>query len=228
MAINKILIILLTLISTHTLSFGLEYEHPNNSYNKALEYYQQDDLGNAMFHTKRAILLKPTDKNIRELFYTIRKDIGLPQIYSDDSFSNIILSNLFSQLSPQINAIIGALLFLIGSLLVCLILLKTITTNKKVAIIGIWISFILSGINFLQAGIQYYIFFSPDQRIVLTTTKAYEEASFESLNLLDLPAGSEVQVIIQDQEFYLVSTLDGKEYWITPESIPPLWDKKQL
>ena len=228
MSVNKILIVLLILITSYSLSYSQEYDHPNNSYNKALKYYQQDHLGNAMFHTKRAFLLNPTDKNIRELFYTIRKDIGLPQIYSNDSFSNILFSNIFSQLRPQTNALIGSLLFLLGSLLLSCVLINKIIKYKNIAIIAIWISFIFSGINFIQATVQYYLFFASDQRIVLTKTKAYEEASTESLYLLDLPAGTEVKVIVQNQEFYLIRTLDGKEYWITPAFIPPLWDKLSI
>ncbi len=216
MRVYQILILLLTLSNV----YGNEY--PNQNYNDSLTYYQNGDLGRAMFYSKRAILLEPSDPQIRNLFYTIRHDIGLPTIYATDSISSQMLSYVFGSLPPHINASIGAVFFVLASILVSLSLLGKLDKHKNITLMSTCGFFIIAGVLFIQAGVQYYFFFSPDQRVVINDTKAYEEPSTESVVLLTLPAGSEVTITMQSEDFYLAKTLDGKEYWI--QNIPPLWE----
>ncbi|MGL4676501.1 MAG: hypothetical protein ACRCWI_02395 [Brevinema sp.] len=213
----QILIALLFSITTHS----QEYSHPYNNHNQALDYYQIGEFGKAMFYSKRAMLLDPSNIEIRKLFYTIRHDIGLPPIYATDTKGAQLVSSIIFRDPPHITVMIGGALFFGASLLVSLLLLGKIRNYKKIALIGIWIGLILSLLLFIKSSVQYYFFFLPDQRIIIETTKAYEEPSIESSHLLDLPAGTEVTVVVTLEDFYLVRTLDGKEYWINP--IPELW-----
>lgn len=223
MAFYKILILFLTLLPSSIL-VSQEYEHPNNLYNKALTYYHNNDLGNAMYYTKEALILTPYKNEIRTLFYQIRKDIGLPQIYSSDTIGGEIFSYLFGRIPPQINSLLGACLFVLGSLLVMGMILKMITASyQKITTIGIWIFFIGAGILFTQALVQYYIFFKPNQGVLITESSAYEEPYNDSFKVLDLPAGTEVSIIDTVEEFYLVKTLDGKEYWVITQNVPLLF-----
>lgn len=212
----------LLLLNTSIL-FGVEYNNPDMYYNDALAFYQQKELGKAMYAIKKAYLLAPDVEHIRKLFYTIRYDIGLPPIYATDRLSLQIFAKVFASHPPHINALIGGGLFLGASILVSLLILGKITAYRKISMIGIWFLFVTAGILFLQAGVQYYVFFAPDQRVVLQKISAYEEPSFESTKLIDLPEGTEVTVVAQTDEFLLIRTLDGKEYWVNPQFIPVLW-----
>ncbi len=216
MFFSQILILLMIVSNT----YGNEY--PNQNYNEALTYYQNGEIGKAMFYSKRAILLDPSDSEVRSLFYSIRHSIGLPSIYATDSFTSQTLSHIFGSLPPHINATVGAVFFVLASVLVSLLLIGKLEKHKNISLMGIWGFFIISGALFIQAGVQYYFFFSPDQRVVINDIRAYEEPSIDSEELLTLPAGTEVTITMQSEDFYLAKTLDGKEYWI--QNIPPLWE----
>ena len=222
MAKIQILILLLMMI-TNSFTYGKEYTHPTKLYNTALESYNNKDLGQAMYYVKQALLLNPARSEYRALFYQIRKDIGLPQIYSTDTLGGQVLSQVFGFIPPHINALLGGILFIFGSFLVSALFLKKLQKYKYTQI-GIWISFLGAGLFFITALLQYYAFFSPQQGVLLSISNAYEEPSLDSFKVLELPSGTELSIVDKVDNFYLIKTLEGKEYWILQKKVPILFE----
>lgn len=220
MQISKFMIILFMLFSSNI--FAKYYEHPQNLYNQAISAYQNNDLGSAMFYTKKAFMLAPNNKFIRPFFFKLRKEIGLPSIFSEDTLSKRITSSIFQGVAPHYNAILAGFMFIIGSIFVSLMLLKKINNKPSIYIV----SFTLSLFLITQAIIQYYYVFNVSNRIVLSEVQLYEEPSTESTILEKIPAGTEVEVIDQTDNFILVRLLNGTEAWSLTNSIPPLFINK--
>ncbi|MGL4388247.1 MAG: SH3 domain-containing protein [Brevinema sp.] len=204
-------------ILTGVPSFTKNYEHPQNLYNSSLESYEKHDLGHAMFYAKKAIKLAPGDNNIRSLFFKIRQDLGLPSIFSEDQFSHRLTTFLFQSFPPHLNAFAGGILFILASGIISLLMFNQIRIPKFVPIILFTLSFFMM----IQAVAQYY-FFNKDERVVLATSTLYEEPSINSTKLQDIPAGTEVSVIDQTEEFLLIKLLNSTEAWILSNHAPIL------
>lgn len=223
MKINTYYLLLLisSIIITTTKNYSTTYkiDHPHTLYNKGLEEYNKNNLGQAMFFVTKALILAPSDPKIRTLFYTLRKEIGVAPIFSTDNKNNLFLSKLFSKILPQYNALIGGILFIFASMIYAYFLLSKRTIFSKIYLC----LFIFSGIFIIQAFVQYYLYFNTKQRILLHTSALYEEPITNSIMITTLPAGSELTIIDNSDNFFLVKTLDGKEAWIISNSLPKLF-----
>jgi len=191
------------------------YENPNSLYNKGLKKYQEEDLGQAMYYLKKAMILNPNNIKIRQLFYTLRKEIGLPPIFSTDTKTNRFLSIIFSSTTPQNYSLIGGFLFLISSILYSFYKIKYLKIYPFI--------FILSGFFIFCSLIQYYIFFNTKERVVINKSRLYEEPSTNSKLITTLPAGTEVNIIDHSEDFYLIKTIDGQESWMISNNLPNLF-----
>lgn len=195
-----------------------KFTHPNDLYNNGLQFYYNDEYGTAMRCIKKAMLLAPNNKQIRTLFYQLRREIGLPIVFTQDNIVSRIFAVFFNAVPPQWNAILGSLLLLIVSLIIFL------PVKKKKYILYIIGMFSIS-MALLSIGlIRYYIFFSVPDRVAIRAVDLYEEPDVESKKNITLPAGSELKVVDQIGKFLLVKTLDKREAWVQEESVPPLWE----
>ncbi|MGL4393874.1 MAG: SH3 domain-containing protein [Brevinema sp.] len=208
-------ILLLYLLTTPI--FAKQYEHPQNLYNKALEAYEKQDLGTAMFYAKGAMKLSPGSKNTRILFFKLRQELGLPTIFSEDQFSQQLSTFLFQSFPPHVDAFFAGVLFILGAGLLSLIILNQISISKYIPTTILALSFLMM----LQSTIQYQ-FFKVDERVILTSTALYEEASLDGTVLQNLKAGTELTVIDQSEEFLLIKLLNSSEGWISKDAAPPL------
>ncbi|SFB76956.1 hypothetical protein SAMN02745150_00712 [Brevinema andersonii] len=195
-----------------------QFTHPNNLYNNGLQFYYNSEYGPAMKCIKKAMLLAPNNKQIRTLFYQLRREIGLPVVFTQDNVISRMFAVFFNAVPPQWNAILGSFLLLIVSLIVFL------PVKKKKYILYI-IGMFSTSVVLLSVGlIRYYIFFNVPDRIATHIIDLYEEPDVKSKKNITLPAGSELRVVDQIGEFLLVKTLDKREAWVQEEFVPPLWE----
>lgn len=195
-----------------------KFPHPNDLYNNSVRFYANSEYGKAMRCVKKAMLLAPDNQQIRTLFYQLRREIGLPIVFTQDNVVSRIFAVFFNAVPPQWNAILGSLLLLIVSLIIFLPVKK-----KKYLLYIIGMSSI--SVALLSIGlIRYYIFFDVPDRVAIQAVDLYEEPDVESKKDISLPAGSELRVVDQIGQFLLVKTLDKREAWVQEEFVPPLWE----
>ncbi|MGL4367269.1 MAG: SH3 domain-containing protein [Brevinemataceae bacterium] len=221
MRIFYLIFFMLSLQNIH--STQTAFEHPNITYNKAVKEYQSGNLPQAMYLSKQAMLTASYNKNIRELFFSLRKELDYPKILTSDSKLNYLFSVIFGKIPPQIDALIGSLLFLTAAVLLSLYFLKKYIHTPKI-IPTVKILFVCSILLMTKAMIQYFVFAdNKNHRIIISNTSVYEEPSLQSVELFQLSAGWEAEIIDNIDEFVLIKTFDNKEGWIISNSIPPFF-----
>ncbi|MCX7821291.1 MAG: hypothetical protein N2258_06410 [Brevinematales bacterium] len=200
--------------------------NPDIYYNLGVYYITKEDTAKAILNLKRAFLLSPEDKKIKSLLDRERKKLDIPIISYEPSVVEKFFSLPFTIFSINGLFLFGIILLSSGSIIISINLSKLIPNkilyDKRIFIAGI-IIFIIGLVYCIASFIRYNITFNKKEAVVLTNEILYDIPSSDGIKLLELKAGTEVKITKIENEYYLVSTLSGKEGYIKTNSVERLW-----
>ncbi len=203
--------------------------NPDVYYNIGIYYIKQGNTAKAILNLKRASLLSPEDKKIKEVLNNERRKLDVPVLSYEPSIIEKIFSFPFNIFSINGTFIFGIIFLSIGSIIISLILIKPSFLSriknlydKKFLISGI-IIFIIGFIYYIVSFIRYNMTFDKKEGVVLVDDSLYDIPSMEGVKIFELKAGTEIKIVKSENEYYLITTLSGKEGYIKTNSVERLW-----
>ncbi len=204
--------------------------NPDLFYNIALYYSSISNHGKAILYLKKAYLLSDKDKKIRELLESERKKIDVAIFSYEPSFIEKILSFPFDFAPINTLLIFGIVLYSMGGIL---IFLKLFRLEKVKFIVRFFDNngFLIAGVIFFILGIayisnsifKYRTIFNKKEGVIIENTSLYDRAEKNSIEITKVAAGLECKIFSEENGYYLVSTISGKEGYIMTNFVERLW-----
>lgn len=218
------------------ISFNIEkwetncsHYNPDVYYNIGVYYIKKGNIGKAILNLKRANLLMPDDKRIKNILDNERRKLDIPVLSYETSVIEKFLSFPFNIFSVNGCFIFGIIFLSIGSIIISLILIKPSFLSrmknfydKKFIISGI-IIFVIGFLYCVVSFIRYNMTFDKKEGVILFDDYLYDIPSIEGVKISELKAGTEIKIIKSENEYYLITTLLGKEGYIKTNSVERLW-----
>ncbi|MEJ5284604.1 MAG: hypothetical protein ACP5Q5_04250 [Brevinematia bacterium] len=203
--------------------------NPDVYYNIGIYYIKQGNTAKAILNLKRASLLSPEDKKIKDMLNNERRKLDVPVLSYEPSIIEKIFSFPFNIFSINGTFIFGIIFLSMGSIIISLILIKPSFLSrmknlydKKFLISGI-IIFTIGFIYCIVSFIRYNMTFDKKEGVVLVDDSLYDIPSMEGVKISELKAGTEIKIVKSENEYYLITTLSGKEGYIKTNSVERLW-----
>lgn len=198
-----------------------EGEHPAIYYNLGNSYYKQGNIAKAILNYERALLLQPSDADIRfnlELARTKTVDKIVPQ---SEMFFVRWYHALVNSASVDGWAYTGVSAFILMLLLVTLYLLSGKIIFKKVGFFGALCMFVVTLLANIFAWQQHEKFSDRRAAIVMTTSVAVKSTPNASgTDLFILHEGTRVEVVDASmKEWKEIRIADGKVGWMPAKAI---------
>lgn len=208
---------------------SLERKDPDVFYNLGALYADSGNTGKAVLNFRKAVLLRPSDREARASLDTLRQSIGIPPYFSESSPIEKALLFPFLAFSLNASLIFGLVLFIAGSTALSLVISglseRMSVPVKKNVMRALGIGFLILGsVYILSSFIRYRFTFDPKNAVVLKDTKLLEIPESGSLTIADIPGGMECAVRDARNGYYRIGTIDGREGWIPGNEVERLWD----
>ncbi len=208
---------------------NFSHYNPDIYYNLGVYYLTIGDTARAIMNLKRAYLISPDDKKIKNLLDNQRKKLDIPILSYEPTIVEKFFTFPFTIFSINVMYIIGLIFLLVGSIIISLNLIKPFKNDlinkiysKHFLMFGV-IIFIFGFIYILASYIRYNIIFDKKEAVVLVDENLYDIPSPDGIKISDLQAGTEVKILKAQANYYLISTLNNKEGYIKTNSVERLW-----
>lgn len=198
------------------------YSSADLYYNLANCYMQNDNIANAIYYYEKAKALNPNDNNIN---YNLRianarkkdKVENLPIVFYKLWFISIM------NLTPTNTwAIVAVVNFVMLLLLIFFFLFSNSSKIKKVCFF-LAILFIVIFISALIFSIKSAKSIQENKyAIVFNSSMVKSSPSNDARNLFEINEGLKIEITDSLNSFYQIKLSDGKEGWITNESVKKL------
>ncbi len=197
-------------------------------YNLGILYGDAGNKGLAILNLRRANLLNPYSKDIKNQLNAYRDSIGIPPYLMD--LSPLEQAVLFPFLILNINwtGFIGLLFLLTGSCGLSVILgrftIILLENHQKQVMIFSLIFFILGIIFILSAIVRYNVTFDNKNAVLINDSILQERPEENSIKINDAAAGLECVIKKASSDYYLINTIDGHEGWINKTNLTRIWE----
>lgn len=195
-------------------------------YNQGLEYRLKNDTGNSVASFKRALALRPGDKEARAALDNERRSLGLPGVFFERTPIEMFLLFPFTVFPLNAAAVIGIISLVLGSLGLCLYLLELPQMppffRKRLEIPSIALA--LFGIIYIAAAlVRFNAAFDSKEAVVVITGEMKDRPAPDALPIEKVSAGMECRVRRESAEHTLILTVTGREGWISTSNLTRLW-----
>ncbi len=196
-------------------------------YNLGITSLRSGDMGNAVLNLKKASVLDPGDSEIKEALNSARETLGIPlYLFELTPLEKIILFP-FTLFSLNTGFFLGLILFILGSISISLyfsqIEIPFLKFNYKYIRIFSIIVIVIGIVYLFSSVIRYSFIFDNKSAVVTAQSPLNERPAPASIKITDIMQGMECTVKKEEEGFYLIDTIDGREGWSNKTNIAFLW-----
>lgn len=197
-------------------------------YNMGIQYGNAGLIGKAVLNLKRAALLEPRDKETKTALSYYRSRLGVPPYFFEQTPLEKVL--LFPFQFAGLNALflLGFIMLLFGSVSLFIIFIRklpqaAVRYERHIRLTGI-ILFILGLIYLTASVIRYTIIFDRKASVIINGTVLLERPDANAIKITEIQSGIECIIKNSSKDFSLVSSIDGKEGWVSNQALCRLWE----
>lgn len=194
----------------------LGFEHGSVYYNLGNAYFKQQETGRAILAYERAARLRPRDRDIRTNL-EIANLRTVDRIQTGDPWVGERLLKSFTVDEATLGVSIPGLVLLL--LCIGFVLAKSNTARRRIYRLGA-VSAVILLLTGTVAGVRFYDHFWTIEAIILDQESPARSGPGENYDpLFSLHEGTKVSIVEQRSGWKRVLLPDGKEGWISRESL---------
>jgi len=191
-------------------------------YNIGITYLEQSEVGRGVLYLRRANLIAPRDKDIREALTVVRESLGLPDyLFQTSPLARFFLFP-FTVLPLGLMGVLFAVVFILGSVMLSLALARLVKDREGSRKAGV-ILMVVGAVFLFAAGIRYRVVFSDTQAVAIADTLLMDAPSADASSGERLTKGSECRITDSAAGFFKIDAVDGSTGWVAQDDIDRIW-----